>query len=170
MTSIRRSDYLAAPEIWGDQEYESRDVLAEEVKPGDLIVFESDLGNAYRVVSIDALDSRPNDERILYRYNCVGGATAGRYEGTTIPVVVTVAGRKVSRADDPVITLSALWALQNGLGPDQQVRLRVITAYGHAHAGVVTGLGATLTLRLDDGELLRGVRPEWVQAIEVVGR
>jgi len=88
MPDYRKSDYLAVPDVWGGEygERTPRDVLAEDVKPGDLYVFGNDHGNAYRVESIDRVPMPHGPD--LIRFNCTGVATAGSNAGTVVSILI----------------------------------------------------------------------------------
>lgn len=100
MSRIRRNDYLARPDVWGDERGElvSAPVWSEDVKPGDLYVFTNDHGNAYKVNSIDWVDMPEGPQ--LIRYNCAGGATAGAHERDVSHILLApdqVAARAIDR-------------------------------------------------------------------------
>ncbi|MGW9170167.1 hypothetical protein [Streptomyces decoyicus] len=93
MGEINKNGYLSVPVIWGDEDYETREVLAENVKPMDLVSFEEgDYGNVYLVWSVDVIPGllRWNSEEqgTMYRLNCNQGATSGPFEGDSVAVVV----------------------------------------------------------------------------------
>lgn len=86
-TVIKRGHYLAKPAIWGDDygPHYAAMTPALEVRPGSLIVFRNDHGNAYRVKSIDEIPMP--DGQVLLRFNCEGGATAGAYRDSIVSVL-----------------------------------------------------------------------------------
>jgi hypothetical protein len=86
MAPVRRGGYLSVPIVWGDDwtGYELGMVLAQHVRPGDLVVFAPE-GNAYRVKSVDVCPI-PYSEPII-RYGCNGGATYGTHENHAVAVL-----------------------------------------------------------------------------------
>lgn len=92
MSDINKSGYLSVPIIWGDEEFETREELAEDIKPGDLVSFENgDHGNVYVVWSVDEIPVMYHWSRAefctMYRLNCNQGATAGPMQGDRMKVV-----------------------------------------------------------------------------------
>lgn len=85
--AYRKSDYRAVPDVWGDERGDlvPRILPAEDVKAGDLFVFQNDHGHAYTVNSVDRVPMPHGPE--LIRYNCTGGATAGSYQGHTVTIL-----------------------------------------------------------------------------------
>lgn len=86
--AYRKSDYLAKPDVWGDERghYASVSVPVEFVQPGHLYVFANDHGHAYRVNSIDVCPMPYGPD--MFRFNCTGGATAGAFPGSMVEILM----------------------------------------------------------------------------------
>lgn len=86
-STYRTSDYLAMPDVWGDERGNlvTRTVLAEAVEVGDLYVFQNEHGHAYKVNSIDRVPMPEGPE--LIRFSCTGGATAGAHPTDVVQIL-----------------------------------------------------------------------------------
>ncbi|MGN7135783.1 hypothetical protein [Streptomyces pseudogriseolus] len=87
MRPVKRSHYLSKPRVWGDDwsGYKLGICMSDDIRPGALVVFTNDSGNAYEVESVDLVpipDSEP-----LMRFNCNDGATYGTYSNRAVAVL-----------------------------------------------------------------------------------